>query len=312
MYLCTSFFYKNQKLISQATKSKNTTAIRLSDIKEITKFRLTLSVVFSSVTSCLLGTLVIDFTTIILLVFGGYFIVGASNAFNQIIERDLDALMARTQNRPIPSGRMSVNTAMFIAILCTVLGLVMLYLLNPKTAMFGAISMFLYTCVYTPLKTKTPLSVLVGAFPGAIPFMLGWIAATDNFGIESKFLFMLQFFWQFPHFWSLAWSLDEDYKKAGFRMLPTGKKDKTAAFQIILYTICMIIISILPYFEITGRLKLSLLGVFFVFFLGLIMLFYTFKLYKKLDNTTAKQLQIVGILYISVIQIVFVIDKYAI
>lgn len=142
--------------------------------------------------------------------------VGASNAYNQIIERNLDALMDRTKNRPLPAGRMTVGTAFTIATIFTILGLIVLYIINPKTAMFGAISIFLYVSIYTPLKTKTPLSVFVGAFPGAIPFMLGWVAATGKFSIEPGTLFMIQFFWQFPHFWAIGWWLFEDYKKGGF------------------------------------------------------------------------------------------------
>ncbi|MGA9589651.1 MAG: protoheme IX farnesyltransferase, partial [Salegentibacter sp.] len=164
----------------------------LSDFKEITKMRLAISVVLSSVTGYFLGAETINFVTVLLLAIGGYFMVGASNAYNQIIERDLDVLMDRTKNRPIPAGRMSVNTAFIIATVFTVLGLIVLYIINPKTAMFGAISIFLYVSIYTPLKTKTPLSVFVGAFPGAIPFMLGWVAATNKFSIEPGTLFMIQ------------------------------------------------------------------------------------------------------------------------
>ena len=196
----------------------------ITDFKEITKARLAVSVVFSSIAGYLLAAYEIDLLSLVLLAFGGYCMVGASNAFNQVIERDLDALMKRTRNRPVASGRMSVNRAMIIASVLTVMGVAALYYLSPKTALFGAISIFLYTCVYTPLKTKTPLAVFVGAFPGAIPFMLGWVAATNDFGIEPGTLFMIQFFWQFPHFWALGWILDDDYKQAGFRLLPTGKK----------------------------------------------------------------------------------------
>ena len=169
----------------------------VSDFKSITKIRLSISVVFSSVAGYFLAAEAIQIKPLILLALGGYFMVGASNTFNQIIERDLDALMQRTKNRPIPSGRMSVNVAFFIASLFTVLGVWTLYNLNPKTAMYGAVSIFLYTCVYTPLKTKTPLSVFAGAIPGAIPFMLGWVAVTGEFGMEPGILFAIQFFWQF-------------------------------------------------------------------------------------------------------------------
>ena len=176
--------------------------------------------------------------------------------------------------------------------------------------MFGAISIFLYTSVYTPLKTKTPLSVFVGAFPGAIPFMLGWVAATNDFGIEPGTLFMIQFFWQFPHFWALGWMLDEDYKKAGFKMLPTGNKDKGTVIQIIFYTIWMIVISVVPAFGITGRLHLSMPAAIIVLFAGLVMLFFGFKLYEKRDNASARKLMLASVTYISLIQVVYVIDKF--
>ena len=180
------------------TANNTKSLLTFADFKEITKSRLALSVVFSSLAGYLLGAYEVNPLSLLLLAFGGYCMVGASNAFNQVIEKDLDALMNRTRNRPIPAGRMSSNKAMTLAILMTILGVVSLYILNPKTAMFGAISIFIYTSVYTPLKTKTPLSVFVGAIPGAIPFMLGWVAATNSFGIEPGTLFMIQFFWQFP------------------------------------------------------------------------------------------------------------------
>lgn len=272
--------------------------------------RLALSVVFSSIAGYLLGVDEVSFKVLILLAFGGYFMVGASNAFNQIIEKDLDALMHRTKNRPIPSGRMSVKTAFVIATLFTVLGLAILYSINKQTAMFGAISIFLYTCVYTPLKTKTPLSVFVGAIPGAIPFMLGWVAATDNFGIEPGTLFALQFFWQFPHFWAIGWFLYTDYKRGGFFMLPTGKQDKGTAVQTIMYTVWTILISIVPVLGITGELKLSIVAAIIVFAFGLFMLFYAIQLFKKMTEQAAKQLMLASVLYITLIQIVYVVDKF--
>ncbi|MGI9552023.1 MAG: heme o synthase [Aurantibacter sp.] len=287
----------------------NVWALVFSDFKEITKARLAVSVVFSSIAGYFLGAYVIEPLAVLLLAFGGYCMVGASNAYNQIIERDLDALMSRTKGRPIPSGRMSVNKALTIAIVLTVLGIISLYILNPKTAMFGAISIFLYTSVYTPLKTKTPLAVFVGAFPGAIPFMLGWVAATDDFGIEPGTLFMIQFFWQFPHFWALGWMLDEDYKKGGFKMLPTGKKDSGTALQIIMYTIWMMIISVVPVLGITGRLHLSVPAAIIVFLLGSVMLVFAFLLYEKRDNKSARSLMLASVSYITLMQLVYVADK---
>lgn len=290
---------------------KNTSlALYFADFKEITKARLAVSVVFSSIAGYFLGAYEINFSAVLLLAVGGYCMVGASNAYNQIIEKDLDALMDRTKNRPIPAGRMSVGAAMAIAVIMTVMGVVALYFLNPKTAMFGAISIFLYTSVYTPLKTKTPLAVFVGAFPGAIPFMLGWVAATDSFGIEPGTLFMIQFFWQFPHFWALGWMLDEDYRKGGFKMLPTGKKDKGTALQIIMYTIWMMIISVIPAFGFTGRLKLSIAAAVVVFLMGMVMLFFAFRLYEKRDNISAKKLMLASVSYITLMQVVYVMDKF--
>ncbi|MCL5130173.1 heme o synthase [Algibacter sp. L4_22] len=272
--------------------------------------RLALSVVFSSLAGYLLGVDTVDFKTLTLLAFGGYFMVGASNAFNQIIEKDLDVLMNRTKNRPIPAGRMSVNTAFVIATIFTILGLTILYTINKQTAMFGAISIFIYTCVYTPLKTKTPISVFVGAIPGAIPFMLGWVAATDHFGMEPGTLFALQFFWQFPHFWAIGWFLFEDYKRGGFFMLPTGKQDRGTAVQIIMYTIWTILISIIPVFGFTGRLHLSIVAAVIVFILGLGMLHYAIQLFKKMTEQSAKELMLSSVAYITLVQIVYVIDKF--
>ncbi len=291
------------------TAKTNSFAAVFSDFKEITKARLAVSVVFSSIAGYFLGADELNWISIALLAFGGYCMVGASNAYNQVIERDLDALMDRTKNRPIPSGRMSVNQAMGIAIVLTLLGVVALYFLNAQTAMFGAISIFLYTSVYTPLKTKTPLAVFVGAFPGAIPFMLGWVAATNDFGIEPGTLFMIQFFWQFPHFWALGWMLDEDYKKGGFKMLPTGKKDSATALQIIMYTIWMLVISVIPAFGITGSLQLSVPAAILVFLMGMVMLIFAFRLYEKRDNASARKLMLASVSYITLMQLVYVADK---
>nr|WP_142784963.1 heme o synthase [Changchengzhania lutea] len=292
------------------SKSSLATHSVISDFKEITKMRLALSVVFSSIAGYLLGVDTVDFKTLILLALGGYFMVGASNAFNQIIEKDLDALMNRTKNRPIPAGRMSVQTAFIVASVFTLLGVIILYTINKQTAMFGAISIFLYTCVYTPLKTKTPLSVFVGAIPGAIPFMLGWVAATDDFGIEPGTLFALQFFWQFPHFWAIGWFLFEDYKRGGFFMLPTGKQDKGTAVQTIMYTIWTLLVSIIPVFGFTGKLQLSIIAAIVVFILGLGMLYYAIQLFKKMTEVAAKQLMLASVSYITLVQIVYVVDKF--
>ncbi|MBC5862366.1 heme o synthase [Flavobacterium turcicum] len=283
------------------------------DFREITKARLAVSVVFSSIAGFMLGIYdwnSLSWMVLLKLAVGGYCMVGASNAFNQVIEKDLDALMDRTKDRPVPAGRMTVASALIIACLLTVVGLVLLYTINEKTAMFGAISIFLYTSVYTPLKTMTSLSVFVGAFPGAIPFMLGWVAATGEFGIEAGTLFLIQFFWQFPHFWAIGWFLYEDYEKAGFFMLPTGKKDKGTALQVILYTVWLILASLLPVFGYTGRLYITPVTAVIVFLLGLWMLFYAVKLYKERTAKAARTLMLVSVSFITLLQLVYIIDKF--
>jgi heme o synthase len=283
------------------------------DFVEITKARLSISVVVSTIAGYLLGfneEQPFQWLVLVLLIVGGYCMVGASNVFNQIIEIELDAKMDRTKNRPLPSGRITKQNAFILGCVLTVLGLAILYNVNPKTAMFGAISIFMYVSLYTPLKTLTPLSVFVGAFPGAIPFMLGWVAATGHFGIEAGTLFIIQFFWQFPHFWAIGWFLYDDYKKAGFFMLPTGERDKKTALQTILYTIWMILASIIPAFGLTGNLFLSKTSAVIVFLLGLWMLFYAVQLHKQMDSKAARKLMIVSVSYISLLQIIYVIDKF--
>jgi protoheme IX farnesyltransferase len=283
------------------------------DFVEITKARLSISVVVSTIAGYLLGfndEQPFQWGVLFLLAIGGYCMVGASNVFNQIIEVELDAQMDRTKNRPLPSGRISKQNAFILGAVLIILGLIILYNVNPKTAMFSAISIFMYVSLYTPLKTVTPLSVFVGAFPGAIPFMLGWVAATGHFGIEAGTLFIIQFFWQFPHFWAIGWFLYEDYKKAGFFLLPSGKQDKKTTLQIILYSIWTIMASIIPVFGFTGNLFLSKFAAVIVVLLGLWMLFYAFKLHKEMNVKTARKLMLVSVSYISLLQIIYVIDKF--
>ena len=282
----------------------------VKNFTEITKLRLSVSVVFSSVAGYLLGATKVDFMILLLLCIGGYCMVGASNVYNQVMERDLDTLMDRTKNRPIPAGTMSVAAALSIAIILTVVGIAVLYSINPQTAMFGAISIFIYVFLYTPLKTRTPLSVFVGAFPGAIPFMLGWVAATNDFGIEPGTLFMIQFFWQFPHFWAIGWFLFDDYKKGGFFMLPTGKRNRGTAIQVILYSICTVLASLIPAFGVTGMFYITPISAIIIGALGLWFIYYGIRLYKQKTAKSAKQLMLVSVSYITLLQIIYVADKF--
>ena len=285
------------------------TNISLSIIKELTKFRLTLSVVFSSFISYFLGASEVNFIQLFYLIAGGILIVSSSNIFNQIIERDLDKLMKRTQIRPLPKKEITPKLALFLAILSALIGFIFMYLINLKVAILAAVSIFLYTAIYTPMKLISPLSVFVGAIPGAFPFMIGWVAATNDIGVEALTLFLMQFFWQFPHFWSIGWSQNSDYEKAGFKMLPTGRKDKSTSAQILFYSIWAVLVSIIPFFGITGELKLSVVGVLAVFALGALLIYKSYILFLDGKNENAKKLMLTSVIYLTFIQLTFLFDK---
>lgn len=297
---------QNETLISENKQ------LTLSDFSQLTKFRLSITVVISSIAGYFLAVDTVHYPTLLLLILGGYAMVGASNAFNQVFEKDLDKLMLRTQNRPLPTGRMQPNRALFIGVILTLIGISALYSINLKTAFFASLSIFLYACVYTPLKQKTPLSVFVGAFPGAIPFMLGWVAATNEFGIEPGVLFMIQFFWQFPHFWAIGWLMYDQYQVAGFKMLPSGARDHSTAFQTVFYTLWTVVISLLPAFHYTGLLVLSIPAAIGVGVLGLFFLFYAIRLMFLKTDQAARFLIRASIVYITGIQLVYVLDKFLI
>ena len=284
--------------------------LSLTDFSELTKFRLSITVVISSIAGYFLAVDVVHYPTLLLLIVGGYAMVGASNVFNQVFEKDLDKLMERTQNRPLPTERMHPNTALFIGVILALIGITALYLINIKTAFFASLSIFLYACLYTPLKQKTSLSVFVGAFPGAIPFMLGWVAATNEFGIEPGVLFMVQFFWQFPHFWAIGWVMHDQYENAGFKMLPSGKPDQITAFQIVFYSFWTVLISLLPAFHYTGRLYLTLPASILVGLLGVFFLYASIQLMFLKTNKAAQFLIRTSILYITGIQLIYVLDKF--
>ncbi|WP_407668573.1 heme o synthase [Nonlabens spongiae] len=282
----------------------------ISNFIEITKPRLSVVVVFSSLAGYFLAAESIDWLTLLYLCVGGYFLVGSSNVFNQIIEKDRDALMVRTMNRPLPTGRIAISTAWVYGLLMALIGVYLLYLINGATAFFGALSIVLYAALYTPLKTVSPLCVFVGAFPGAIPYMLGWVAASGNFGIEPGTLFMLQFFWQFPHFWAIGWMLEDDYKAGGFKMLPTGAADRGTAFQTVLYTVWTVIVSIIPVFKVTGDLYITIYSAIAVGALGLWFLYHSIELFRKRTKTVARKLMLVSVSYITLVQIIYVVDKF--
>jgi protoheme IX farnesyltransferase len=286
------------------------TGLSLTDFSELTKFRLSVTVVISSIAGYFLAVDTVHYPTLLLLVVGGYAMVGASNVFNQVFEKDLDGLMERTMNRPLPRERIQPNTALFIGVVLTLIGIAALYIINIKTAFFASISIFLYACLYTPLKQRTSLSVFVGAFPGAIPFMLGWVAATNEFGIEPGVLFMVQFFWQFPHFWAIGWVMHDQYENAGFKMLPSGKPDQITAFQIVFYTFWTVLISLIPAFQYTGKLYLTLPAACLVGVLGVFFLHAGIQLMYLKTDKAARFLIRASIIYITGIQLIYVLDKF--
>lgn len=284
-------------------------AAKLKAVMELTKAKLNLTVVYSAVAGYLLGAQSVQLLTMLYLGIGGFLVVGAANGFNQVIERDRDALMKRTMNRPLPTGRLSILEAMIACTLMAFAGLFLLYLINPLTVGFGAFALFMYVLVYTPLKAVGPIAVFVGALPGAIPALLGWVAATNDFDIEPGVLFAIQFLWQFAHFWAIGWIADEEYKKAGYVLLPSGKRDTRTATQIVLYTLFTIPVSLLPFFGITGSLSLSWVAAIIILALGIFFLVKAIKLFKTREVKDARALMFASIIYLPVVQLVYVIDK---
>jgi len=284
--------------------------LKAKAVLDLTKARLNLSVVYSALAGYLLGAPKIDWLAVLLLSFGGFLVVGSANGFNQVIEKDRDALMDRTKNRPLPSGRLSVLEALIASTIMGVLGLALLYFINPLTVGFGAFALFMYVLVYTPLKAKGPIAVFVGAIPGAIPALLGWVAATNDFDIEPGTLFAIQFLWQFSHFWAIAWIADDDYKKANYILLPSGGRDTKSAMQILLYTFFIIPVSMLPAFGLTGSLVFSPIAGILCFGLGLGFLYYAWRLFISREIKDARKLMFYSIIYLPLIQLLLVMDKF--
>ncbi len=280
---------------------------KLSDYALLTKLRLASLVVFSALTGYFfaVGAEGINTVHLLWLITGGFLVTGSSNAFNQVIERDLDKLMNRTADRPIPDGRMEVPEALIVASLTGFFGLLILWFgLNPLSGILGALALFLYVAAYTPLKRVGPIAVFVGAFPGAIPPMLGYVAATGDFGLIPGVLFAAQFMWQFPHFWAIAWKANDDYAKAGFKLLPTAQgKGQISAMYILLYTIFLIPISLTPII-FTG---MDALRMVLVTLAGLAFTWYAIDLYRKRTDESALKLMFASFVYLPVVQLFYLI-----
>lgn len=292
----------------------------LHDLKLLVKMRLTMTVVFSASIAFLIGSTQqggINWTNWVVLTLGGFLVTGSANGFNEIIERNLDKLMKRTSDRPLPSGRMTTGQALVLSVMMGFIGTYTLVTLNFVAGVLSVFSIILYAFIYTPLKQKSPIAVFVGAFPGALPPLIGYYAAfsQDDLALFSQtnaeaiviiplVLFAIQFVWQFPHFWSIAWVLDEDYKRADFRLLPTTKRDKVSAFMVLFSTLLMIPVSLLPFYYGFGGYfvsALSLAG-------GLLFSWYGLQLFLKGDMASAKKVMFTSFFYLPLIQLVLLFD----
>ena len=284
---------------------------------ELLKLRLSSSVVFSAIAGYLLAIsekTPHDPIILLKLILGGFFIVGSSNGLNQVFEVDVDGLMERTKNRPLPKKKLSLNSAILFSLFLGIFGLLILFSINLYSGFFSLASLLIYVLGYTPMKVSTPLAGFVGAIPGAMPFMLGWVALQGNFGIEPGVFFAILFVWQFPHFWSIAWIRFDDYKKANINLLPSKKKDNKSAFQIVFYTFCLIPLSLipiaLPYIYPETLLRLSYVGGFVVFLMSGWYFIKTLKFLKLQTEYEAKKIMIFSVIYLPTIQAIYIIDKY--
>lgn len=281
---------------------------KVRDYNQLIKFRLTFLVVFSSVITYLTAnTGDINWFEVAMLTLGGFLVTGASNGINQVIEKDYDKLMVRTANRPVATNRMGAIEASIFSMVIGLTGVFIIsYFLNPLSGWLALGALISYAFIYTPLKRISPVSVFVGAFPGAIPTLLGWVAVTGKIDANALIVFGVQFFWQFPHFWSIAWILDDDYKRAGFKMLPsTPGRDKGTAFQTLVFSLALIPIGMLPFqYGISGGISaiVGLLG-------GLMLTYYSFRLFKTCETADAKKLMFASFVYLPMVQLAYLFDK---
>jgi protoheme IX farnesyltransferase len=274
---------------------------------ELLKFRLSMLVAFSCAFGYVLGAPSVKWLDLTMLFIGGLLLSGASGVINQIKEIQYDTLMVRTQNRPLPTQRLSVQEAWVFGITCFIISIaILIRFTNPLTVILSIVSMVLYSFVYTPLKRVGPVAVFVGAIPGALPPLLGWTAATGSISHEALIIFGIQFIWQFPHFWAIAWVADDDYKRAGFKLLPSGgTRDVNTAIQIMIYTMFLIPFGMLPaLFHITGITSALVATV-----CGVLFFAQTFSLMRSGDRKSALKIMFGSFLYLPIVQIAYLLDK---
>ena len=282
----------------------------MKDIAALFKVRLGFFVVMSAILGWFMAVESLDLKSFLLLTIGGYLLTGASNGLNQVIEKRVDGLMERTAERPLPSGRMEPWQAILYSVLAGIIGLACLFTLNPLSGWLGVAALVSYAFIYTPLKSRSTLSVFVGAFPGALPPMIGYVAATGDFGIEPGTLFAVQFMWQFPHFWAIAWLAHDDYQKAGYHMLPfRAGRTQESAWQILMYTAFCIPASLLPWALPTGSPMVGNIALSVAILCGIGFMIPAVKLYRTLDRKHARQLMFASFAYLPVVQIAYVLDK---
>ena len=277
------------------------------DFSKLIKLRLTFLVVFSASISFLIGSKVngeIIWLNWAKLIVGGFLVTAAANCFNEIIEKDYDKLMRRTMDRPIPAGRMNNGQALVLGLGMGIAGTYLLGSLNLQTGLLSVFSILLYAFAYTPMKRKSPIAVFIGAIPGALPPLIGYVAAHEKIDQIALILFGIQFVWQFPHFWAIAWVLDDDYKLAGFRLLPSGKRNLTSAIITFIFTLILIPVSLLPTFYHFGGYYVGAVSLIF----SLAFLYLAFMLMRTLQIGSAKKLMYGSFIYLPVVQLMFLFD----
>lgn len=281
----------------------------MSNIKPyiaLLKSRLSITVAFSGTFGYILAPIKHEPLGIILISLAGFLLTGAANIVNQLKEIPFDKLMKRTANRPLPTETLNSKQASIFGYILVAAALSLLFYFSWKSAALGLLSYLLYGYVYTPLKRVGPISVFVGAFPGAFPPMIGWVAATGHFGWEPGILFAIQFFWQFPHFWAIAWVADEDYQRAGFKMLPNdGKKDIKTAFTIMIYTLFLVPLGFIPYLLQMAGITSAIITVI----AGTLFLCQTFYLMMRPTDKAARWMMFGSFFYLIIIQIALILDK---
>lgn len=297
----TAIQHQEKVIVVSALKQK------VQDYQQLVKTRLTLLVVFSAaVTYMTAAKGAINGFDLAILSIAGFLVVAASNGINQIIEKNYDILMVRTANRPVATNRMSVTEAGIVSTVMGIVGVALMAIyLTPLTSLLALASLISYAFIYTPLKRVSPVSVFVGAFPGALPVLIGWTAFSGHITSEALILFGVQFIWQFPHFWSIAWILDEDYKRAGFKMLPSYGKHKNTALQNLAFALLLIPIGFLP----TQEGFMGITSGIIAMFAGLVMTYFSYRLYKTCDNKDAKRLMFASFLYLPLVQLAYLFDK---